>query len=79
MKKNFVNFCSARSEFEPIIKKLQFSRLRRTGEGYKAAIFCRDLLHHSLGEGKLYPGALHKIANQTVDFSEIFIRLNLQK
>ena len=35
-------------------------------------VFSDDHLVQKLGEGKLYPAALHKIPTQTVDSSQVF-------
>ena len=45
----------------------------------KQRLFCRKSLFHCLGEGKMYPAALHKMPTQTVDSSHVFGGRNVQK
>ena len=78
-KVNFVKFWLEVSISEPIENKLWLSRLGRTNQWYKNASFRRYWLVHSLGEGKSYPAALHRIPTQTVDSSQFSERWILQR
>ena len=73
-KVHFVKLWLKGSIFESIVNKLWLSRLGETYQRFKDAIFGRNQLIHTLGEGKMYPAALHRIPTQTVDSSQIFER-----
>ena len=62
-----------------MLKKLHFSSFGRTNQWNKDPILCRNYLVHCLGEGKMYPAALHKVPTQTVGSSQVFERWILQK
>ena len=67
------------SKFQSILNTLPFSSFWRTNHWNIDSIFCRNYLVHNLGEGRMYPAALHRISTQTVDLSQVFERWNLQK
>ena len=62
------------SNFQPIVIKLRFSSFGGTNQSNKDSILRRNYFVHSLGEGKMYPAALHKNPTQTVDSSQVFER-----
>ena len=78
-KVNFVKLWLNWSNFPLILKKLRFSSFWGTKQWNKVSIFFRNYLVHNLGEGKMYPAALHKIPTQTVDSSQVFERWILRK
>ena len=78
-KVNFVKLWLKCSNFQPIVNKLLFSSFWKTNQWNKDSISCTIYLVHNLGEGYMYPAALHKIPTQTVDSSQVFKRWILQK
>ena len=78
-KVNIVKLWLKYFNFQPTVKKLRFSSFWRANQWNKDSIFFRNLLNHNLGEGKMYPAALHKFPKQTINSSQVLERWIVQK
>ena len=78
-KVNSVKFWLKFSNFEPIVNKLWLLRLRQTNWRYKDAIVCRNYFVPSLGDGKMWGAALHKMTSRTIYSSQVFKRWTFLK